>query len=161
MGALRPSEPARGTTVATADDEWRRGWTAGIGVEFAIIGNWPAKLKYNFMDFQKDAITFESLIACTVKLDTTPFEIRRGLPLRRRICRSQVLASARIQHERQSWPSAHFQNRSYHRQSLDDGTINFKARDRHLYGSSVMTRIKTRSDQRIALRALSFRNRLL
>jgi high affinity Mn2+ porin len=29
------------------------GWTAGAGVEFAVSGNWTAKLEYNYIDFAR------------------------------------------------------------------------------------------------------------
>jgi outer membrane immunogenic protein len=41
-----------GIAIANEDKTiW--GWTVGAGVEYAITGNWSAKLEYNYMDFGK------------------------------------------------------------------------------------------------------------
>jgi outer membrane immunogenic protein len=37
--------------------ETRWGWTVGAGIEYAIYGNWSAKLQYNFMDFGDRKLT--------------------------------------------------------------------------------------------------------
>jgi outer membrane immunogenic protein len=34
------------------------GWTVGTGVEYAITGNWSAKLEYNYMDFGSQTLSF-------------------------------------------------------------------------------------------------------
>jgi outer membrane immunogenic protein len=39
----------------------RAGWTAGAGVEWAFVGNWSAKLEYNYMDFGAATLTFPGL----------------------------------------------------------------------------------------------------
>ena len=46
-----------GTEITNADKTiW--GWTVGTGVEYAITGNWSAKLEYNFMDFGSQHLDF-------------------------------------------------------------------------------------------------------
>jgi outer membrane immunogenic protein len=63
---------AGGALVATADKTvW--GWTVGTGVEYAITGNWSAKLEYNFMDFGKNTLAFSAPIGGGVNVDTTSY----------------------------------------------------------------------------------------
>jgi outer membrane immunogenic protein len=63
---------AFGTPVASAD-KWIWGWTVGTGVEYAITQSWSAKIEYNFMDFQKDTVTFTAPIVGPVNVDTTSY----------------------------------------------------------------------------------------
>ena len=44
------SQAQTGELLATAS-ETRWGWMVGAGVELALLGNWSAKLEYNYMDF--------------------------------------------------------------------------------------------------------------
>jgi outer membrane immunogenic protein len=37
----------------------RWGWTAGAGIEYALIRNWSAKLEYDFMDFGTKRLVFD------------------------------------------------------------------------------------------------------
>jgi outer membrane immunogenic protein len=43
---------------SSTDDQTRWGWTIGGGLEFALVGNWTAKLEYNYMDFGSDTASF-------------------------------------------------------------------------------------------------------
>jgi outer membrane immunogenic protein len=51
------------------------GWTVGAGVEYAITGNWSAKLEYNYMDFGTNSLGFNAAIpggpAFAFDVDTT------------------------------------------------------------------------------------------
>jgi opacity protein-like surface antigen len=42
-------------------------------VEYAITGNWSAKLEYNFMDFGKNTLAFSAPIGGGVNVDTTSY----------------------------------------------------------------------------------------
>jgi outer membrane immunogenic protein len=46
----------------TSADKTVWGWTVGTGVEYAITGNWSAKIEYNFMDFGKNTLSFAAPI---------------------------------------------------------------------------------------------------
>jgi outer membrane immunogenic protein len=61
-----------GVPIASTD-KWVWGWTVGTGVEYAITPNWSAKIEYNFMDFQKDTISFPAPIIGAVNVDTTSY----------------------------------------------------------------------------------------
>jgi outer membrane immunogenic protein len=39
-------------------DKTRWGWTIGAGIEYAFIGNWSAKIEYNYMHFDAEKIAF-------------------------------------------------------------------------------------------------------
>jgi outer membrane immunogenic protein len=36
--------------LSTASEQTQLGWTAGIGIEYAMMGNWTAKLEYLYVD---------------------------------------------------------------------------------------------------------------
>lgn len=48
----------------TSISKW--GWTAGAGVEYALIRNWSVKLEYDFMDFGTSRVVFNVPPATTV-----------------------------------------------------------------------------------------------
>ena len=61
-----------GVPIASADKTiW--GWTVGTGVEYAITGNWSAKIEYNFMDFQKETVSFAAPVVGPVNVNTTSY----------------------------------------------------------------------------------------
>ena len=39
--------------VASSPGQYQPGWTAGAGVEFAVSGNWSAKLEYDYIDLSR------------------------------------------------------------------------------------------------------------
>jgi high affinity Mn2+ porin len=41
------------TTIASRVGDYQTGWTAGAGVEFAVSGNWSAKLEYDYIDLSR------------------------------------------------------------------------------------------------------------
>jgi len=49
---------AAGTMVTTSSGgETRTGWVLGGGLEYALGGNWSAKVEYTYMDFANDTVT--------------------------------------------------------------------------------------------------------
>ncbi len=89
---------AFGFPVTSADKTvW--GWTVGTGVEYAITGNWSAKIEYNFMDFGKNTLSFATPIPGRRHRRRDDVlcprcEVRRELPLRRRRDRRPLLSNA-------------------------------------------------------------------
>jgi outer membrane immunogenic protein len=64
----------------SSEDKTIWGWTVGAGVEYAITGNWSAKLEYNYMDFGNQTLGFAlppvaipggPVVGGTVNVDTT------------------------------------------------------------------------------------------
>jgi high affinity Mn2+ porin len=41
------------TTIASRVGDYQTGWTAGAGVEFAVSGNWTAKVEYDYVDLTR------------------------------------------------------------------------------------------------------------
>src|SRR6202166_4009307 len=42
-----------GATIVSSPGQYQPGWTAGAGVEFAVSGNWRAKLEYDYIDLSR------------------------------------------------------------------------------------------------------------
>jgi outer membrane immunogenic protein len=60
-------------TVGDVRDQYHLGWTAGVGVEYAINARWTAKLEYLYVDFgtiseNTGPVSFASLDVHTIKL---------------------------------------------------------------------------------------------
>jgi outer membrane immunogenic protein len=45
-------------SASTSVSDTRRGWMFGTGVEYAFLGNWSAKIEYNYIDFRSKDYTF-------------------------------------------------------------------------------------------------------
>jgi len=62
--------------------EWRRGWTAGFGVEHALQNNWTLRADYRYSDFGRRSVTteFPGIIDISARLNT--HQIRLGLARR-------------------------------------------------------------------------------
>jgi high affinity Mn2+ porin len=43
-------DPASTSDIISSAGHYHAGWTAGLGVEFAVSGNWSAKLEYDYVD---------------------------------------------------------------------------------------------------------------
>jgi outer membrane immunogenic protein len=56
------------------------GWTAGIGVEWAFVGNWSARVEYDFIGLQNKSITVASVPGGPFAGDTLNFN-NRGISL--------------------------------------------------------------------------------
>jgi len=41
------------TTIASRFGDYQTGWTAGAGIEFAVSGNWSAKVEYEYVDLSR------------------------------------------------------------------------------------------------------------
>jgi high affinity Mn2+ porin len=44
------NDPPNTSTIASSAGHYHAGWTAGLGVEFAVSGNWSAKLEYDYVE---------------------------------------------------------------------------------------------------------------
>jgi outer membrane immunogenic protein len=45
-------------TASTSVSDTRTGWMFGTGVEYAFLGNWSAKIEYDYIDFRSKDYTF-------------------------------------------------------------------------------------------------------
>jgi outer membrane immunogenic protein len=51
-----------GTLFSGTGDQTRVGWTVGFGAEWAFMGNWSAKLEYDFIDFGSKTATINGTL---------------------------------------------------------------------------------------------------
>jgi high affinity Mn2+ porin len=58
------------------------GWTAGAGVEFAVSGNWTAKLEYNYIDFARRTYDLSDAGLPSVNVDPNIHLVKLGLNYR-------------------------------------------------------------------------------
>ena len=55
-----PGEPL---LASASDTRW--GWMVGIGYEYAFLGNWSAKIEYDYLGFGREGITLDSVPGVT------------------------------------------------------------------------------------------------
>ena len=70
------------TASGTVD---RTGWLLGVGLEYAFLGNWSAKIEYNYMDMGSKDVTLTVVgpIAVTVaNVDLTVQTVKAGINYR-------------------------------------------------------------------------------
>ena len=63
----------------------RTGWLLGVGLEYAFMGNWSAKIEYNYMDLGSKAVTLTTtggLAATAANVDLTVQTIKAGVNYR-------------------------------------------------------------------------------
>ena len=75
--------PLLGASASSTVD--RTGWLIGVGVEYAFLGNWSAKVEYNYMDMGSKDVTLNVVgpIAVTVaNVDLTIQTVKFGLNYR-------------------------------------------------------------------------------
>ena len=73
-----------GLTAATGSAD-RTGWVLGAGVEYAFLGNWSAKLEYNYMDMGSKPVTLTTLgglVVTPANVDLTVQTIKAGINYR-------------------------------------------------------------------------------
>jgi outer membrane immunogenic protein len=62
----------------------RTGWTAGAGLEYALSGNWSAKIEYDYLGFGQKALNFDTPVLGPVTSNATlnVQEIKAGINFR-------------------------------------------------------------------------------
>ena len=62
----------------------RTGWTAGAGLEYALDGNWSAKIEYDYLGFGSQALNFNTPVLSSVTSNATlnVQEIKAGINFR-------------------------------------------------------------------------------
>jgi outer membrane immunogenic protein len=58
-----------GSIYNSSASETRAGWTVGTGIEWAFLGNWSAKVEYDYIDFGRRTVDFASVGPIPVNLD--------------------------------------------------------------------------------------------
>lgn len=75
---------ALGGATATGGVD-RTGWLAGVGIEYAFLGNWSAKLEYTYMDMGSKNIvlaTTGGLVATPANIDLAVQTVKLGVNYR-------------------------------------------------------------------------------
>src|SRR5665213_1830582 len=68
--------------VFSAPGQIHTGWTAGAGVEFAVSGNWSAKLEYDYIDLSRRMYDLSSFGLPSVNVDPSVHLVKLGLNYR-------------------------------------------------------------------------------
>jgi high affinity Mn2+ porin len=62
-------DPANSSGVISSVGHYQPGWTAGLGLEFAVSGNWTAKLEYEYVDLAHPAYDLSGFGLSGVNVD--------------------------------------------------------------------------------------------
>jgi len=68
--------------ISSSTNLMRTGWTAGAGLEYAINGNWSAKIEYDYLGFGSKALDFGAPLAVTSSSTLDVQEIKAGINFR-------------------------------------------------------------------------------
>jgi outer membrane immunogenic protein len=63
--------------ASATDTKW--GWMVGAGYEYAFLGNWSAKIEYDYLDFGTQSITLVSVPGVTPS--TRTFDVSQNISL--------------------------------------------------------------------------------
>jgi len=68
--------------ISSSTNLMRTGWTAGAGLEYALDGNWSAKIEYDYLGFGSKALDFGAPLAVTSSSTLNVQEIKAGINFR-------------------------------------------------------------------------------
>lgn len=71
-----------GRTIVSSPGQTQAGWTAGAGVEFAVSGNWSAKLEYDYIDLSRRTLDLSAFGLPDVNVDPNIHLVKLGLNYR-------------------------------------------------------------------------------
>jgi high affinity Mn2+ porin len=64
------SDPAgAGSDIISSVGHYQPGWTAGLGVEFAVSGNWSAKLEYDYVELSRRMYDLSGFLLPGINVD--------------------------------------------------------------------------------------------
>ena len=69
-------------SIAGTKSKLQLGWVAGIGIEFALGGNWSAKAEYNYVDLGSRTYGFDGLAIPDTRVDPKLQTLKLGLNLK-------------------------------------------------------------------------------
>jgi outer membrane immunogenic protein len=64
-GDVEGNVSVAGVTIGSQKVD-RLGWTAGVGLEYAFLGNWTAKLEYLYVDLGTASVTFAGVLPANI-----------------------------------------------------------------------------------------------
>ncbi len=62
-------DPANTSSIISSPGHYQPGWTAGLGLEFAVSGNWTAKLEYDYIELALQTYDLSSFALPGVTVD--------------------------------------------------------------------------------------------
>jgi len=83
-----------GRTVVSSPGQYQPGWTAGAGVEFAVSGNWSAKVEYDYIDLSRRMYDLSGFGLPSINVDPNIHLVKFGLNYRFGTTPWAVLGSA-------------------------------------------------------------------
>ena len=75
-------DPANSSEIVSSVVHYQTGWTAGIGLEFAVSGNWSAKLEYDHVDLSRQTYDLSAFGLSGVNVDPRIDVVKLGLNYR-------------------------------------------------------------------------------
>ena len=70
------------TTIASRVGDYQTGWTAGAGIEFAVSGNWSAKVEYEYVDLSRRMYDLSDFGLPAVNVDPRIHLVKFGMNYR-------------------------------------------------------------------------------
>ena len=70
------------TTIASRFGDYQTGWTAGAGIEFAVSGNWSAKVEYEYVDLSRRMYDLSDFGLPAVNVDPRIHLVKFGMNYR-------------------------------------------------------------------------------
>jgi high affinity Mn2+ porin len=76
------NDPANTSDIVSSVGHYQTGWTAGIGLEFAVSGNWSARLEYDHVDLSRQTYDLSAFGMQGVNVDPRIDLFKLGLNYR-------------------------------------------------------------------------------
>jgi high affinity Mn2+ porin len=76
------NDPANTSDIVSSVGHYQTGWTAGIGLEFAVSGNWSARLEYDHVDLSRQTYDLSAFGMPGVNVDPRIDLFKLGLNYR-------------------------------------------------------------------------------
>jgi high affinity Mn2+ porin len=73
------ADPANTSTVISSVGQYQPGWTAGLGLELAVSGNWTAKLEYDYVELARRTYDLGGFGLASVNVDPRIHLAKLGL----------------------------------------------------------------------------------
>jgi high affinity Mn2+ porin len=71
-----------GRDIVSSPGQYQPGWTAGAGVEFAVSGNWSAKVEYDYIDLSRRMYDLSGFGLPSINVDPNIHLVKFGLNYR-------------------------------------------------------------------------------
>src|SRR6266851_3538257 len=76
------ADPANTSDIVSSVGHYQTGWTTGLGLEFAVSGNWSAKLEYDHVDLSRQTYDLNAFGLPGVNVDPRVDFVKFGLNYR-------------------------------------------------------------------------------